>query len=58
MRFHLTPNEWSAAESNKDRYYVYRLMVTKGSLKLYIIQDPVGNYKMVICLQFHETGWI
>ena len=20
-------------------------MVTKGSLKLYIIQDPVGNYK-------------
>ncbi|MBW3112498.1 DUF3883 domain-containing protein [Bacillus sp. MCCB 382] len=45
MRFHLTPNEWSAAESNKERYYVYRLMVTKGSLKLFVIQDPVGNYK-------------
>lgn len=44
-RFHLTPNEWSAADSNKERYFVYRLMVTKGSLKLCIIQDPVGNYK-------------
>lgn len=45
MRFHLTPNEWSSAETNKDRYFVYRLMVTKGSLKLFIIQDPVGQYK-------------
>ncbi|WP_442598620.1 protein NO VEIN domain-containing protein [Neobacillus sp. D3-1R] len=46
MRFHLTPNEWSAAESNKERYYVYRLMVTKGAVKLITIQDPVGNYKL------------
>jgi hypothetical protein len=45
MRFHLTPNEWSSAETNKERYYVYRLMVTKGSIKLILIQDPVGNYK-------------
>lgn len=44
-RFHLTPNEWAVAESNKDRYYVYRLMISKESIKLYILQDPVKLYK-------------
>lgn len=43
--FHLTPNEWRAAESYKDRYYVYRLMLSKGQKKLFVIQDPVGKYK-------------
>ncbi|MBU8919116.1 DUF3883 domain-containing protein [Bacillus sp. FJAT-29953] len=40
-RFHLTTNEWSAASTFNDRYYVYRLMVTKGSIRLRLIQDPV-----------------
>lgn len=43
--FHLTPNEWRAAESYKDRYFVYRLMLSKGQKKLFVIQDPVGKYK-------------
>ena len=43
--FTLTPNEFSSAESFKDRYFVYRLMVSKKSHKLFIIQDPVGLYK-------------
>lgn len=45
MRFHLTPNEWSAAETHGEKYFVYRLMVTKGNTRLIIIQDPVGEYK-------------
>ncbi|PYZ94931.1 hypothetical protein CR194_05255 [Salipaludibacillus keqinensis] len=45
-RFHLTTNEWSSATTFNDRYYVYRLMVTKGSIKLLLIQDPVKQYKV------------
>ncbi len=44
-KFHLTPNEWMAAESYKDRYYVYRLSLSKGRKKLFILQDPVNLYK-------------
>lgn len=43
--FHLTPNEWRSAESFKDRYFIYRLMLSKGEMKLFVIQDPVGKYK-------------
>ena len=44
-KVHLTPNEWSTATTTKDRYFVYRLMISKNEKKLYIIQDPVGLYK-------------
>ena len=44
-KIHLTPNEWSAADSFKDRYYVYRLAISKNMKKLFIIQNPVGLYK-------------
>lgn len=44
-RFHLTENEWNAANTYNESYYVYRLMVTKGSMKLRIIKDPVAQYK-------------
>lgn len=45
-RFHLTPNEWDAAKSFGEKYYVYRLMVTKGSIKLRLINDPIAQYKL------------
>lgn len=45
FHFHLTPNEWSTAETIKEAYYVYRLMISKYERKLYIIKDPVGHYK-------------
>ncbi|GGG60480.1 protein NO VEIN domain-containing protein [Paenibacillus radicis (ex Gao et al. 2016)] len=45
-RFHLTPNEWDAAKSYGEKYYVYRLMVTKGSIKLRLIKDPIAQYKL------------
>lgn len=44
-RFHLTPNEWSAAESFGDKYFVYRLLVNPNSIKLHVLKDPVGLYK-------------
>ncbi|NLE24691.1 MAG: DUF3883 domain-containing protein [Clostridiaceae bacterium] len=44
-KVHLTPNEWNTADTMKDRYFVYRLMVSKLERKLFIIQDPVGQYK-------------
>ncbi len=44
-RVHLTPNEWAAAESHRDRYFIYRLQISERSVSLWIIQDPVGLYK-------------
>lgn len=44
-RIHLTSNEWNTAGSVKDRYFVYRLMISKSERKLFLLQDPVGLYK-------------
>jgi len=44
-KFHLTPNEWKAAESFDGRYFIYRLMVSKAGTRLFVIRDPVGRYK-------------
>lgn len=44
-KIHLTPNEWNTADSVKDRYFVYRLMISKDERKLFLLQDPVGLYK-------------
>ncbi|MEG1143844.1 MAG: DUF3883 domain-containing protein [Clostridium sp.] len=44
-RIHLTKNEWNTASSTNDRYYVYRLMLSKNERKLFLLQDPVRLYK-------------
>lgn len=44
-RLHLTKNEWNTASSTNDRYYVYRLMLSKNERKLFLLQDPVRLYK-------------
>lgn len=44
-RIHLTKNEWNTASSTHDRYYVYRLLISKNERKLFVLQDPVGLYK-------------
>ena len=44
-KIHLTKNEWNVADSTKDRYYIYRLMLSKSERRLFLIQDPVGLYK-------------
>lgn len=42
---HLTPNEWNMADTVRERYYVYRLMISKNEKKLFLLCDPVGLYK-------------
>jgi len=44
-RVHLTKNEWNAANTTRDRYFVYRLMLSKTEKRLCLLQDPVGLYK-------------
>jgi len=43
--FHMTPSEWSAADTLRKTYYVYRLMISVKDVGLFLIQDPVGKYK-------------
>lgn len=43
--FHMTPSEWSAANSTRKMYFVYRLMISTQDVSLFLIQDPVGLYK-------------
>jgi hypothetical protein len=43
--FHMTPSEWSAASSLNHAYFIYRLMISKEHISLFVIQDPVGKYK-------------
>ena len=45
FNFHLTPNEWSTAETLQGLYFVYRLMINKNGSKLFIMQNPVNHYK-------------
>lgn len=44
-KIRLTPNEWNVAKSTKDRYFIFRLAISKKDKKLFIIQDPVHLYK-------------
>lgn len=43
--FHLTENEWNVASSMGDKYYVYRIMISRDSLKLFVIRNPIKKYK-------------
>lgn len=44
-RFHLTTNEWRAANEYRDKYFVYRLFISKAEKRLLVVNDPVGLYK-------------
>ncbi|CAE6485817.1 protein NO VEIN domain-containing protein [Candidatus Nitrosotenuis uzonensis] len=44
-RFHLTDNEFNAAKSYDEKYYVYRLMITRAGIKLFVIRNPIKMYK-------------
>jgi hypothetical protein len=55
-KFHMTTNEWVVAESNHDRYFIYRLLLSKHTIRLYIIQDPVGLYKKDIIRMIPRDG--
>ena len=55
-RIHLTKNEWNTASSTHDRYYVYRLMLSKTERKLFLLQYPVGLYKKDLIEMIHSYG--
>ncbi len=55
-KVHLTPNEWNTASTMQDRYYVYRLMISKGEKKLFVLQDPVGLYKKDVLSMIPKNG--
>ena len=43
--FHLSETQWRAAESFKDSYFVYRIFISSRSIELFVIRDPVSQYK-------------
>lgn len=54
--FHMTPSEWSAASTNGNTYYVYRLMISSQDVSLFLIQDPVGKYKKDLLNMIPRNG--
>lgn len=44
-RFHMTSNEYNVAQSNLDRYFIYRLLISREDVRLFVIQNPVQKYK-------------
>ncbi|MGX3065694.1 protein NO VEIN domain-containing protein [Ursidibacter arcticus] len=45
-RFKLTPNEWDSAETLKDRYFIYYLVINETSKNVFVIQNPVEQYRL------------
>ncbi|MEF1285842.1 DUF3883 domain-containing protein [Vibrio sp. M250220] len=41
-RVSLTKNEWNAAYTNKENYYIYRLIITNDTRRLLVMNNPVG----------------
>ena len=44
-RFKLTPNEWDTAETIGKSYFIYYLVVNQKEKKVFIINNPVEEYK-------------
>lgn len=42
---HMTTNEWTVASGLKDLYYIYRIMISKTDIKLFVMRNPVQLYK-------------
>lgn len=54
-RVSITRNEWASAVSNGDRYYIYRLMITKHSVRLYVVKDPIEQFRKG-CIGVEPSG--
>ncbi|MFZ7142240.1 protein NO VEIN domain-containing protein [Avibacterium avium] len=55
-KIHLTKNEWNTANSIRDRYYIYRLQLSKTKRTLFLLQDPVGLYKQDLIDMIPSNG--
>ena len=54
--FHLSPNEWAVAETHREHYYVYRLMLSAQDKTLYVLRNPVALYKSEIISGMPRNG--
>lgn len=43
--FHMSPNEWRVANTIREHYCVYRLMLSEKEKILFILRNPVALYK-------------
>ena len=43
--FHMSPNEWRVANTIKNHYCIYRLMISENEKTLYILRNPIHLYK-------------
>lgn len=43
--FHMSVNEWRVANTIKDHYCVYRLMLSENDKTLFVLRNPVALYK-------------
>lgn len=43
--FHMSPNEWDVANTIREHYCVYRLMLSENDKTLYILRNPILLYK-------------
>lgn len=43
--FHMSPNEWRVANTIKEHYCVYRLMLSEKDKTLFVLRNPVSLYK-------------
>ena len=41
----MSPNEWRVANTIKEHYCVYRLMLSEDSKTLFVLRNPVHLYK-------------
>lgn len=55
-KFHMTTNEWCTAETLRNSYFVYRLMISKDEKKLFILKNPVGLYKQDLITMIPKDG--
>lgn len=54
--FHMSPNEWYVAETHREHYCVYRLMLSAQDKTLYILRNPVALYKQDKINAFPRNG--
>ena len=55
-RFHLTPNEISTAETVRENYYVYRLIISNDESKLFVIKNPIQLFEDGLIVMTDNNG--
>lgn len=54
--FHMSPNEWAVAETNREHYCIYRLLLSATEKTLYVLRNPVALYKSDIIDAIPRNG--